>query len=1013
MNEGTSKIVDLNEVANTENYRGVVAPSAATPSNFGHGHWVKCESNGTYVNYSNLAANAGDKLTYNAELTVWEKTDGNPNMSVLSGDLDADGNKISNLAPGILPNGAINFSQLDKIKKALPSIYESAASTLDLYNIEQGAWSGVSGWISHANRIRVMTIPKLKSGQILNIAINAGFQWVMVEFANYADSVSGENETAYIDWSVNTTHKILDETNYIVIILSCISGSAISVGDYTSVGLVVDGIIANGFSDVAKQVDVVKNEVDILKIESALPSVYESTSSVLDLSNITREKWTLANGFEFTTTWLAVKTIPKVKGGQELTVSINAAYKWTIVEFANYQDSVDGTDHTAYILSTDASAILNSDTNYITIFISRIDAATLLIGDFDDAELVIEGIIANGFNDVAKQTDIEQLSDELNITNSLINSIESALPSIYEIKETLDLSNITQNGWTLADGFVSSSSRIAVRTIPRVKSGQVLDISINALFNYIIVEFANYADSVSGENAIAYINWSTESTHTFNTATNYFIVILAYIDNSPLAVSYYNNIELVIRGIKKSALDLSVIARETFSLTKGFTSATTRLSVRDIYKFKGGQTLEITIASGYEYTVIEFANYADFIIGLNYNFYTAWQTATTFTLQEDTKYVAFLIKLSTDTTIIVSDFDTTGFTVTGLISEQIDEGAVVSKGDLLHSNSVQEGTIYNNGTIIRIHNPYKYKGRHRLRGQMHCHSTNSDGIFTPDEVVALFKSVGYDFCTITDHNYITTEPAGNELIWLCDSYEHNDTGAEAWTHHCIYNCSDIYTGNDGILGLYSYFYTNGNSILNWAHTDLDEGGEDAHLDEVDGGLSFTEVINGTSSPTSPVDYFEQTERGFKRLLNNGQNVYAIAVDDMHSLNHLKKGWVEVLSDGKDPNDIWLSLLRGSFFANSDFLQESNGVSNPSVDIVNGTMQVSVDDPEATIEFIGSSGSLQTSTGSSLASKTVAQYKILGTEVWIYAKITVLINRICWTQPIKILEVLKPTDFIGF
>ena len=38
------------------------------------------------------------------------------------------------------------------------------------------------------------------------------------------------------------------------------------------------------------------------------------------------------------------------------------------------------------------------------------------------------------------------------------------------------------------------------------------------------------------------------------------------------------------------------------------------------------------------------------------------------------------------------------------------------------------------------------------KGNIHCHTTDSDGMLTPDEVVRLYKDAGYQFLAISDHN---------------------------------------------------------------------------------------------------------------------------------------------------------------------------------------------------------------------------------------------------------------------
>ena len=47
-------------------------------------------------------------------------------------------------------------------------------------------------------------------------------------------------------------------------------------------------------------------------------------------------------------------------------------------------------------------------------------------------------------------------------------------------------------------------------------------------------------------------------------------------------------------------------------------------------------------------------------------------------------------------------------------------------------------------------NPFKLPGRF-LRGNLHLHTTASDGDLSPQEAVDLYREHGYDFLAITDH----------------------------------------------------------------------------------------------------------------------------------------------------------------------------------------------------------------------------------------------------------------------
>ena len=48
--------------------------------------------------------------------------------------------------------------------------------------------------------------------------------------------------------------------------------------------------------------------------------------------------------------------------------------------------------------------------------------------------------------------------------------------------------------------------------------------------------------------------------------------------------------------------------------------------------------------------------------------------------------------------------------------------------------------------------PYRY-----YKAQLHCHSTNSDGVMSPLTVAQEYQSRGYEIVCLTDHNYMTPD----------------------------------------------------------------------------------------------------------------------------------------------------------------------------------------------------------------------------------------------------------------
>lgn len=45
-----------------------------------------------------------------------------------------------------------------------------------------------------------------------------------------------------------------------------------------------------------------------------------------------------------------------------------------------------------------------------------------------------------------------------------------------------------------------------------------------------------------------------------------------------------------------------------------------------------------------------------------------------------------------------------------------------------------------------------------LKGNLHTHSTNSDGRLTPEELAEAYRTRGYDFLAITDHDVFKSYP---------------------------------------------------------------------------------------------------------------------------------------------------------------------------------------------------------------------------------------------------------------
>ena len=57
-----------------------------------------------------------------------------------------------------------------------------------------------------------------------------------------------------------------------------------------------------------------------------------------------------------------------------------------------------------------------------------------------------------------------------------------------------------------------------------------------------------------------------------------------------------------------------------------------------------------------------------------------------------------------------------------------------------------------------------------FKGNLHTHTLNSDGDSTPDDVVRWYREHGYNFVTMTDHNYLTSVDGLNALHGADDKF---------------------------------------------------------------------------------------------------------------------------------------------------------------------------------------------------------------------------------------------------
>jgi hypothetical protein len=235
------------------------------------------------------------------------------------------------------------------------------------------------------------------------------------------------------------------------------------------------------------------------------------------------------------------------------------------------------------------------------------------------------------------------------------------------------------------------------------------------------------------------------------------------------------------------------------------------------------------------------------------------------------------------------------------------------------------------GLVVR--NPYSCNGLPWLKGNLHSHTSNSDGPGEPQAIINAYTALKYDFLMLSDHDFLTEpkhlDPCGMVLI----------------------------PGNEVTAGGPHVLHVDARSLV---PPDKDR---QAVLDRIaeDGGLSIMchpnwefhfnhcpqeklvawrgylgiEVFNGV------VTWLEgratATDR-WDRLLAEGRRIWGFANDDCHRKEDIGVGWNMVQAERGNVADILHALATGRFYA-------SNGVIIDRIDADGNTITVNAKDTQ--------------------------------------------------------------------
>jgi hypothetical protein len=220
--------------------------------------------------------------------------------------------------------------------------------------------------------------------------------------------------------------------------------------------------------------------------------------------------------------------------------------------------------------------------------------------------------------------------------------------------------------------------------------------------------------------------------------------------------------------------------------------------------------------------------------------------------------------------------------------------------------------------------PFSNPGRF-WRGNLHTHSTRSDGKLAPEQVCALYREAGYDFLALTDH-----------FMKVYD-FPMTDTRPYRTQEFTTLIGAELHTGHTELGHLWHILAVG--LPLDFAPYTPDETGPQvaaraleagafvaaAHpawygLTEEDvrslGPIDAIEIFNGTAC-----DLNDRPDSGYMLdlLLMRGLRYNACATDDTHcnpDRHDTLRGWVQVKSETLEPEALLAALKAGAYYSST-------------------------------------------------------------------------------------------------
>lgn len=224
-----------------------------------------------------------------------------------------------------------------------------------------------------------------------------------------------------------------------------------------------------------------------------------------------------------------------------------------------------------------------------------------------------------------------------------------------------------------------------------------------------------------------------------------------------------------------------------------------------------------------------------------------------------------------------------------------------------------------------IRSPYLSHHAGWLKGNLHTHTSSTDGNLSPQDTIAAYAALGYDFLMISDHDKFIDptglDACGMVLIPGCEI----TAGGPHLLHVNADTALEPVEDRQRIIDTINK--NGGFCILNHPNWLEDFNHCDQKYLETWQGYVGIEVYNGICRRVegSPL----ATDR-WDRLLSAGRRVWGFANDDNHKDEDRGVAWNMVQAESRDAGAIMQALREGRFYASTGVIIDSIRVDGNTV-----------------------------------------------------------------------------------